>query len=486
MSAVSALTKQRREVFVETGTLLRKLLTNRRVKFENEVLECKSKVSAFSDKLRTSERLSDSFFSRLRIALGFAPSGYLDPIDRRKIRKAASNELSYIEHLEMEVYQVVKWAEAVGYWMKYCEELGEFPEGQKDQLATLENAVRGRTPKWETLSTSVVAVTCVDMEKIYIAWLEEYEQSLVRQGRKREAAEAAEILPPEARIFLAVSRERQKEALARGALWDKGRKRAFILAEQVDDFNDCVPLAYRTGRKEDPISFRANFPKTKNVNIHDLFTDDDWKAAKQPYYHAAGGICVGCGKTGGDLVQGGVFADQPHVTEKTVQAHEMWEAEWINRDDDTGLLKLDTIRILCVDCHMQHHREYAKISAERNGQSAQSVDNFLLAREAAFNNLSTQEFIDFKTAEERYRSEYRSVDKWIVDLSSVASVFKANGVIPTFRTDNPAGIDPEQIAGLTFKDDLGNLYPAKSAEEAYEAVRGVKLHFELKPREDAY
>lgn len=303
--------------------------------------------------------------------------------------------------------------------------------------------------------------------------------------RVPEVAKPSSLTPLGDRVFLPINPALRK-TMPKGYLkTDKGAGRLspYYLewnanADWAGPFERFLPEAFQKHRKS--YDFTEIPGSARRQNLWSVFDEASWGFIREAVRMATGYRCKVCGSVGGRLIDT-VFEDEKHKA-KSVDCHEVWDWEILDEDQSIGVQKLREILVLCTDCHMMWHEEFAVSKAERHGKDGEQVRTFLRDRMAEVSGLDPAE-VEARVAAGRDQLARRSeVDTWVMDLSYIQMQSNLHAVEPVLREDNPAGVTADMIAGLEFRTEDGTRHEARTVDEIYEALmmeldRGVAIGF---------
>lgn len=288
-----------------------------------------------------------------------------------------------------------------------------------------------------------------------------------------EVARPASLTPTPDRVFLPINPALRK-TMAKGHLKTDpgaGRLSPFYLewnasSDWAGPFERFLPTAFQKQRKT--YDFTEIPGSARRQNLWSVFDEASWGFIREAVRMATGYRCKICGSVGGRLIDT-VFDDEKHKA-KSVDCHEVWEWEVLDEDQGIGVQKLREILVLCTDCHMMWHEEFAVGKAERHGKDGEQVRAFLRDRMSQVTGLDPSE-VDARVEAGRARlAERGDVETWLMDLSYIQMQSNLHAVEPVLREDNPAGVSAEMIAGLEFRTEDGVRHEARTVDEIYEAL----------------
>ncbi|MCP1545514.1 hypothetical protein [Methylorubrum extorquens] len=263
------------------------------------------------------------------------------------------------------------------------------------------------------------------------------------------------------RIWLPIPWNRRSEAVALGAVADLSARHGsdvFVPAgRDLRPFERMLPLAFRA-RRGAPFEFPPIAAKAAGQNLWSLFDEATWNHVRKTNYARSGHRCMLCGEQRPRIVGAGAAARGP------VDAHEVWS--WSMPDDDpslgVGIQRLERIMVLCPTCHACFHAGHA-VSAARRDARHEEAAAFIRARQSDITGLEG-DALDAHLA--RSAGEWdrtRGVERWILDLSHLASQDYMADADPVFLAENAAGFAPEHVAGLSFAADDGRRFERREA-----------------------
>lgn len=288
--------------------------------------------------------------------------------------------------------------------------------------------------------------------------------SVIRPSEKGLDAQELEQAA-EHRIYLPVSRDELRLAVRKGAtgIYQGGELvDAYITLDQDRaPFEGYLPHLYREKRK--PLAFPPIAMNARGQNIHGIFTRDTWSRIRQKNYRHTNGRCSICGRTRGFFLDN-VWPEEVRRRRRSgVDCHEIWE--WEEKDAFTGIQKLADLIVVCVDCHMMFHEDYAVDVAVRAGYREEDIREFIEKRRLLATHLSEHELRAQVSQEAVEHAQRARVENWIIDLSHLGN--------QTYMNFNPVldvedtHISPDMIAGIGFETTEGTMHEAREAEEIY-------------------
>lgn len=347
----------------------------------------------------------------------------------------------------------------LGKTTKHLDLLDHPPADVADRLFSISGAVTKNGRKKDAkaiVDTARDIVVCVD------AWAR---ASIIARERLRADGEGK-------RIWLPIPSSMSSQAKALGAKLDpsvKGEGASPFYVEVGDPlakFNSLLPHAFRETRPK--LKFASIRQGAARQNLWSFFDKLSWDHIRNVNYSATGRRCILCGKQGGSLQK----RLEPEKKNKaaSVECHEVWN--WSRPDPDipVGIQSLERIMTLCFDCHMSFHDDVAHGKAMRAGdeQFARQVQGYLIKRRAFLTHADPQAVALEMKEETALLDAHRGVTTWIVDLTKLAKQDYMYGQTPTLIEDNPAGVKPSQIAGITFRDGDGTVHKAVTPERLYQ------------------
>ena len=274
------------------------------------------------------------------------------------------------------------------------------------------------------------------------------------------------------RVYLPIPINMKSHAEKLGASYDSSVKygsRMFFDLDNHPDFNDyniqkLLPLAFKN--EGENLSFPPIRYGASKQNLWSFFSKDTWDFIRSNKYLSSGNRCVICGQQGGKLVDRNIFN-----TPKThaVEAHEVWDWQVPDPSSGIGIQKLKEILVVCIDCHMMFHSDYAVEQAKLSGQE-DKVKKFLESKMALINRCNHEELLNQLEQEKLEAQAHNGVTTWIIDLSQLSQQEYMRNNIPVFIEDNPASVKSEHIAGITFENEDGVLNIARDASEIYDEI----------------
>ena len=145
-----------------------------------------------------------------------------------------------------------------------------------------------------------------------------------------------------------------------------------------------------------------------------------------------------------------------------MECHEVWEWHVPDPASGVGIQRLKRLLTICPDCHLAFHSGRTLQEARKEGIEQQAED-YIKTRRMLLNRCDGAT-LDAQIAQDSAEWEdNKSVQSWVVDLSHLASQdFMADHTM-VLRSDNKAGIGPDQIGGIAFQTDDGVAYQATDA-----------------------
>lgn len=282
-------------------------------------------------------------------------------------------------------------------------------------------------------------------------------------------------------VYLPIPIELRHEAKRLGAKYNPsggyGSRMYISLSEDKDAINNLqslLPIAYRN--KHETFAFPPIRQHGKRQNLWSVFTKETWNYIRSVMYARSGNRCMICGNQGGKLIDS-VYEDDKHK-KTAVECHEIWEWDAPDLSTGVGIQRLKQIMVLCVDCHMMFHEDFAAHKARDYGKSDE-VRDFLRKRMMLVNHMNESQIVSSLQTEKLNAERMNGVDTWILDLSSLAEQDYMKHHIPVLAADNEAGLTPDLIAGIEFEDETGLIYEAEDAVEIYsKIVSGITQELE--------
>lgn len=274
------------------------------------------------------------------------------------------------------------------------------------------------------------------------------------------------------RIWLPIPFSMTSQATALGAKQEhslKGASRFYVeVGDPLAKFNSLLPHAFRETRPK--LQFSSIRSGAHRQNLWSFMDSLSWDHIRNVNYSMTGRRCILCGKQSGNLVRK-LEPDKPNKV-GSVECHEVWN--WTRPDPDipVGVQSLERIMVVCFDCHMCFHDEIARGKALRIGDAdlERQVQRYLVKRRSFLTHSSPKDVVLDMQAEQAKLASHRDVKTWIVDLSKLAKQDYMYGQTPTLLSNNPAGVKPGQVAGITFRDEQGIIHPAVNPERLYQEV----------------
>jgi hypothetical protein len=227
-----------------------------------------------------------------------------------------------------------------------------------------------------------------------------------------------------------------------------------------------LPTAFQERRRRYDFT---ELPKgARRQNLWQVFDDHSWSYIREAVRMATGNRCKICGSAGGKLIET-VFTDEAHKS-NSVECHEIWDWEVLDKDRSIGVQKLREILVLCNDCHMMFHEDYAVSKAFAQGKDGGEVKEFLRERMGQVTGLDEVQITAQRESEKEIQAGLNEVDTWLMDLSYLQQQNNLNVVEPVLRENNPAQVTPDMIAGLGFRTEDGEFHAPRSVDEIYDAL----------------
>lgn len=274
-----------------------------------------------------------------------------------------------------------------------------------------------------------------------------------------------DIRPPAPRIYLPIPLKMERTAIGRGARLDgslTSASRVFLTPEDdLKPFMRMLPLAYRNS------GARLHFPpiaaKAVRHNVWSMFDGDTWDRIRHAAYEGAGRRCIVCGGRSG-WIQRRILGPE---SKGGVEAHETWAWKVDDPASGIGLQTLDRLMTVCPDCHAMFHESFIVDKARDLGLQDEAIER-IRERQQLVNRMDQHQLEALLEADRESWEATNGIDNWIIDLSHLSTHVSA-GLEPVFRINNEAGVAPEQIGGIAFQTDDGRSFPARPAEDIYQA-----------------
>ena len=291
--------------------------------------------------------------------------------------------------------------------------------------------------------------------------------------RPPEMAKPQSLTPFEDRVFLVMNPDLRKTMPAGGIRTAKDTGKQSPLYVQwsnepgwAGNLDRYLPTAFQERRRGYDFT---ELPKAaRRQNLWQVFDDHSWSYIREAVRMATGNRCKICGSAGGKLIET-VFTEEAHKS-KSVECHEIWDWEVLDEDRSIGVQKLREILVLCNDCHMMFHEEYAVSKAFAQGKDGDGVKEFLRERMSHVTGLDAVAVDAQRESERDIQAGLDGVDTWLMDLSYLQQQNNLNVVEPVLRSDNPAQVSADMIAGLGFRTEDGEFHPERSVSEIYDAL----------------
>ena len=273
-------------------------------------------------------------------------------------------------------------------------------------------------------------------------------------------------------VYLPIPLDLRHQAKRLGARYDAdaGRgSRMFINLKEdqkvIPHIQHMLPLAFR--QKTEAFEFPPIRHNAAKQNLWSLFSKDTWDFVRGVNYAKHGNRCAICGKQGGHLID--KIMPEEQNKKKAVESHEIWEWHVPDPSTGVGIQKLKEIMTLCVDCHMMFHEGYA-VSQAKIHSNPEEVKDFIRQKQMLVNRVD-EATLEAQIESDKSRAElHNGVDKWVIDLSNLASQDYMKSHLPVFLEDNMASVDASMIAGIDFETDHGNSYEAEDAITIYNRI----------------
>jgi uncharacterized protein YjhX (UPF0386 family) len=275
----------------------------------------------------------------------------------------------------------------------------------------------------------------------------------------------------EVKIFLPVPISLRHEAKRLGANYDPNANYGSRMYINFNDKNlraktqHLLPIAYRD--KKEPFKFPPIRFHAKGQNLWTIFNKETWNYIRSMMYSQTGNRCMICGAQGGKIIDS-VFTDESQK-KTSVECHEVWDWEVPDPQNGVGIQKLKKLLVLCVDCHMMFHEDFAVNKANEYGKS-DKVKDFLQKRKSLVNSMSLEQIQELDAKEREKLEKNNGVDKWIIDLSTLSEQDFMKHHVPILKEDNDAVVTEDLIAGIDFENEYGDLYESKLASEIYAKI----------------
>jgi len=282
-------------------------------------------------------------------------------------------------------------------------------------------------------------------------------------ARPQKAQENPPAVTRKSRIYLPIPVSMRQVAKRMGAKYDPDAppgSRMYVPVEaDLDPFERMLPLSFR--KKPPKLLFPPIRPRAAGQAIWGVFDRQTWDHIRTSAYDRTGRRCMLCGKWSGSMRQR-LFPEQGKAG--PVECHEVWDWKTVDLSEGIGVQKLKALLVLCFECHAVFHERFM-VAAGRKVGLADEVASFIEARRLALTRLEPEEL---QRSLERSRREWETqngIDNWVLDLSHLASQDFMAHAQPVVPERNPAGIRPENIAGIAFVTDAGREFPARPAAE---------------------
>jgi hypothetical protein len=289
--------------------------------------------------------------------------------------------------------------------------------------------------------------------------------------RVPEMARPDALTPFNDRVFLVMNPDLRKTLPAGGIRTAQGTGKQSPLYVQWSDepnwaghLDRYLPTAFQTRRRSYDFT---ELPKAaRKQNLWQVFDDHSWSYIREAVRMATGNRCKICGSAGGKLIET-VFTEESHKS-KSVECHEVWDWEVLDEERSIGVQKLREILVLCNDCHMMFHEDYAVSKAFAQGKDGDEVRDFLRERMEHVTGLDTAQITAQRASEREIQDGRENIQTWLMDLSYLQEQNNLNVVEPVLKSDNPAQVSADMIAGLGFRTEDGEFHAPRSVSEIYD------------------
>lgn len=281
----------------------------------------------------------------------------------------------------------------------------------------------------------------------------------------------------ETKIYLNIPGTRDKVAQSRGGRADtksgiERGSRIYLLSETDKEilprFLNVLPRVYRPDLREaHKWSFQDIPRKASGKNLRNVFVDKVWNEIRSNLVYKRGGRCVICGARGGHLLEN-VYTDKGRgkKTSQTVECHENWSWTIWDVKAEIGVQKLESIDLLCHDCHMMFHEETAIGHARDVAGGAKKVREYLFDRRLSVSGMSPDALEAQLAAENQERQDFdEMVDTWVLDLSHLNQLEDLHWGTAAMVDDQKYDVRPDEIAGIPFITSDGEVFPEKTVDE---------------------
>lgn len=290
------------------------------------------------------------------------------------------------------------------------------------------------------------------------------------QSMKQRTAEA-NATPPQRRIYLPVPSSLGQQVEKLGAIRDlsiSGASPWFVTPDMdLNTFGRLLPMAIW------PSPAAVSMPSlpfhSAGQNLWTIFDRDFWNHIRKQTYANSGHRCAICGGRGPSTIAKAIR--QPDDPPPTIEAHEIWDWQVGDEDNQIGVQRLTGIMCVCRGCHMLFHSQFARRLGELNGLG-EEVSAEIERRRRTLTRLNSTELADAIAASTDRLRELSGISKWVIDLSHIAAQSSFSQVTPILQENNRANIPPEQIAGLAFDTDQGRSFAARDADEVVATMLG--------------
>lgn len=325
-----------------------------------------------------------------------------------------------------------------------------------------------------------------DCSALVAAWAAATDEARRRRADEARRAERAREAGPAGgaaqRIYLPVSHDASRRAVAAGAGYDAdaapGLSRAYVSpGMDLSRFKDMMPLAARPtapGFDFPPIPFAA-----AGQNLHALFDAATWDHVRRSCTAMTGKRCAVCGKTGGWFAKNVLGKDG---NRNGVDCHEVWDWSVPDPASGTCVQRLKRILVVCPDCHMTFHGDFAVKRARDVGLDAEAADA-VKRRRMAMNRVGAAQLDEaLESTRGRLKAMLSGIDTYVLDLAYLGAQQYMADRTPVFVEGNKAGIAAEHVAGLAFETDAGRTFATRDAHQVRaslvdrDADQGYNVH----------
>ncbi|MGC6433287.1 MAG: hypothetical protein ACON4M_03730, partial [Crocinitomicaceae bacterium] len=258
--------------------------------------------------------------------------------------------------------------------------------------------------------------------KTYLKEGQKWINELKITSQQTKLKKAANTSSKTNRVYLPIPINMKFQAEKLGASYDPlvkyGSRMFYDLNNKPDlshpQIQNFLPTAFKNEGEKllfPPIRYGAS-----KQNIWSFFSRETWDFIRSNKYLSSGNRCVICGQQGGKLIDHGIF---PEKKKFSVEAHEVWDWEVQHPETGVGIQKLKEILVVCIDCHMMFHSDYAIEQAKTN-RKEDVVRNFLYNKMSLINRVNLER-LELDLLNENQKAEQQNgITTWIIDLSHLS------------------------------------------------------------------